>query len=521
VDAYLAGDEGARPFLPSDFRDPAAYRERAREVDERLSGPERRRWSEGVRARGERAKARLDAVLSGEGYVVTTGQQPGLFGGPMYSLYKAVTAACLADALEARLGRPVAPVFWTASEDHDWEEANHTWLVDVDNELRRLTLPDVAGARERPLHALPMGPGVETRLEELAQLLPDTDFAKPYLELVRGLWSRDATLPSAFEATLSRLLEPLGILWVQAHDRWLKNASRSVLLAELESAQAHEEALASRAEDLAQAGHAPQVAILEGSVNLFYDGPRGRERLYRDADGFHLRHSGTALTLQEIRARLDDDPGIVSPNVLLRPVVESAVLPTLAYVAGPGEMNYFAQLEPLFRAHGMTMPVVHPRLGAWVVESKVAKVLEKFDLELEALERPFHDIAGERAREEVPEAIRRALGSFKGTVARGVSELTDAVRDVDPTLKGPVQHVRSVAFDALSDVERKVVQAVKRENEITLQQIEKAHLHLFPEGRPQERVLNPFYYLVRYGARFVQTVTDDFREALPLRDGNG
>jgi bacillithiol biosynthesis cysteine-adding enzyme BshC len=521
VNAYLQGEADAVRLLGADFRDPGGYRARAADVDRRLTGARRTRWTEGVRAPGERARARLEAVRAGEGYVVTTGQQPGLFGGPLYSLYKAVTAAALADALEEVVGRPVAPVFWVASEDHDWAEANHTWLVDVDNELRRLALPDVPGAGDEPLHRLPLGEGVEQPVREIAELLPDTDFASDHLTLIREAWTPDSTLPGAFESTLAPLLEPLGLLWAQAHDPWLKEASREVLIAELTSAAGHEEALHGRADALEAAGHDLQVPILEGGVNLFLEGPAGRERIYRDASGFQLRHSGTTLSLDEIQARIDTDPAVLTPNVLLRPVVESAVFPTLAYVAGPGEMNYFAQLPPLFEAHGVGMPVVVPRLGGWVLESKVSKVLEKFDLALDELARPFHDIAGDRARDDVPDEIRRALGSFKGTVARGVADLSDAVRELDPTLKGPVQHVRSVAFDALSDVERKVVQAVKRENEIALQQMQKAHLHLFPEGRPQERVFNPFYYLVRYGGRFVDEVADGIRGALPLPHRNG
>lgn len=466
-------------------------------------------------APGERARARLEAVRDGRGYVVTTGQQPALFGGPMYSLYKAVTAALLAERLEAIVGAPVAPLFWTASEDHDWDEGDHTFVVGVDNALHRLQLPPVEGAGDRPLHRLAMGVGVEQAIDRLAELLPETDFAAPHLAAIREAFTPDATLPDAFEATMARLLEPLGLLYVQAHAPALKRASRSVLLAELHGAARHEEALARRAAEIEAAGYDVQVPILEGGVNLFLEGPAGRERVYRDDDGVHLRHSGTHYTLAEVEACSEKDPSVLSPNVLLRPVVESAVFPTLAYVAGPGEQAYFAQMEPLFQGIGVGMPVVFPRLGSTVVESKVGKVLEKFDLAIDDLDRPFHELAGERAREEVPDGVRKALGEFRGIVARGVQGLTEATRSIDPTLKGPIQHVRSVAFDALGDVEKKIVQAVKREHEIELQQIEKAHLHLFPDGSPQERVFNPHYYVVRYGDGFVEAVRESFDSALP------
>lgn len=510
----------ARRFLPSDIRDLAAFRAKAAEVDARITGAARTDWIEAVRAPGERAQARLDAVREGTGYLVTTGQQPGLFGGPLYSLYKAISAVLLAERLETALGAPVAPLFWTASEDHDWAEADHTWMVGVDNELHRLQLPEVEGAGDQPLHRLPMGPGVEQCIGQLEELLPDTDFKAGVIDRLRAAFRPEATLPEAFEDWFAELLAPLGMLFVQAHAPALKTLSRPRLLHELAHSDRHERALLARGEELDAAGYGLQVSIMDGGVNLFMEGPAGRERLYREGDRFRLRHSEATFTLSEIEARVAEDPSILSPNVLLRPVVESAVFPTLTYVAGPGEQAYFAQLAPLFEEHGVGMPIVFPRLGSTVVEGKVGKVLDKFDLDIEELDRPFHELAGDRARDDVPDEVRKALGAFRGTIARGVQELTEAAREVDPTLKGPIQHVRSVAFDALGDVEKKIVQAVKRESEIALQQIEKAHLHLFPDTKPQERVFNANYYLARYGFGFVEAVTESFRAALPPFDGS-
>ncbi len=508
-------------FFTWDHRDAGAYRRKAAEVDARFDASARTAWIEAVTAPGDKARTRLEALRQGKGYLVTTGQQPGLFGGPLYSLYKALTAAALADALEEVLDAPVAPLFWTASEDHDWAETDHTWLVGMDNELHRLEVPAVAGSGDRPLHRLPLGEGIAGVIERCTELLPDTDFSAPYLELLREAYTPDATLPSGFEQLLAHLLEPTGMLFVQAHAPALKRLSTSLLLAELDGAAGHEAALRRRAEELEAAGYHAQVPILDEGVNLFLEGPAARERVYRDGEGFRLRHSELHLTRDEIVQRVDEDPSVLSPNVLLRPVVESHVFPTLAYVAGPGELAYFAELEPLFRALDVGMPVVVPRLGATAVESKIRKVLDKFDLEVEALDRPFHELAGEIARDEVPADVQKALGELRGAVARGTQGLTEAARDVDPTLKGPIQHVRSVTFDALGEVEKKIVQAVKRENEIALQQLEKAHLHLFPEGKPQERVFNPLYYLARYGGELVGELHARFRAALPLSQPRG
>jgi bacillithiol biosynthesis cysteine-adding enzyme BshC len=498
------------PFFGDHFSRVAAYRDKAEEVDRRFDADARRRAVAAIRVPEGGDAQRLQRWVEEGGYVVTTGQQPGLFGGPLYSVYKALTAVRLAQALEVELGRPVLPLFWVASEDHDWDEANHTSIIGMDNELRTPSLNAPDPGVTPALHRIPVGPALDEVREAFLADLPASDFSAPYFELLRRAAPAGATLPGSYSTILEALLGPLGLYFTDAADPALKVASLPLLTAELERCEEMETVLDATAQRLVDAGYDLQVALMEGGVNLFLEGPAGRERLYREGAGFRLRGSGEQLTRAEVLARAQDDPSVLSPNVLLRPVVESAVFPTLSYVAGPGETAYYGQLADFFEAHGIRMPVVHPRLGVTVVESKIRKVLDKFGLDVAALDRPFHEVAGAIAREEVPEEVRKAMGALRGTVAKGVAELADAVKGIDPTLKGPVQHVRSQAFGALDELEKKVVHALKRENEIALAQLEKAQLHLFPLGKPQERVLNPFYYLTRYGGAFLDAVLARF-----------
>jgi len=506
---YLA-DRGEAPrFFPGPPDRLETYRDRARAVDERMSAEDRRRAAEIVSAPHDEARRRLDALVEEGGFFVTTGQQPGLFTGPLYSLYKALTAVSLADALEDALERPVVPLFWIASEDHDWAEANHTWLVDLDNDLVRISLPaEPPASGEPPLFRIALEEELEASLAELTRALPETDFSGSYLELIRDAYAPGATLPGGFRSVLEALLGPFGVCFVEAHQPGLKEASRPVLLRELDRAEAHEALLAERARALEEAGYHVQVPILEGGVNLFLEGPEGRERLYRDEDGFRLHRSGLRLDRDELLSRRDEDPRLLSPNVLLRPVVESAVFPTVAYVAGPGEIAYFAELAPLFEAHGLGGPVVAPRTSVTLVESKNRKVLDKFELEVGDLDRPLHELESEVARDEVPPEIQQAIGRLRGAIAEHSSRLIELAREVDPTLKGPIGNARNTAFSAFGDAEKKIVQAVKRENEIALEQLEKARIHLFPDDAPQERRLNVLYYLVRYGEDFLPELAE-------------
>lgn len=507
---YLSGNGEAEAFFGASFESLAAFEAKAEEVDGRFDLEARRRAAAAMTAPEGADPERIRAFVEEGGYVVTTGQQPGLFGGPLYSIHKGLTAVRLAEALEKRLGRTVIPLFWIASDDHDWAEANHTHIVGLDNDLHRITLDAPDPTVNPPLHRIPMGPDIEACVDAFLACLPDTDFSAEFVELVRASFLPDATLPQAYQATLRQLLGRFGLYFTDAAHPVVKEVSGPALLGELESSDTMEETLTRTAAELQKAGYALQVPILEGGVNLFLEGPAGRERLYSENGGYRLRTSGQLLSADEIRGRFQEDPSVLSPNVLLRPVVESIVFPTLSYVGGPGEMAYFGQLGAYFAAHGVRMPVVFPRWAATPVETKVRKVLDKFDIAIDRLQQPFHELAGEIAREETPPEVRAALGKLRGAVAQGVTELQNVTHPLDPTLKGPVQHVRSQAFTALDELERKITQAVKRESEIALSQLEKARVHLFPEGKPAERVHSPFYFLTRYGSGFLDVLYDHF-----------
>lgn len=510
VQDYLADEGTATAFYGRRFDRPDDYASKADEVDTRFDTEARRRVLDSLIVPEGYDRARLDAFVEEGGYMVTTGQQPGLFGGPLYSIHKAITAVRLAETLEARLGKPVLPVFWVASDDHDWAEANHADLIGIDNELRRYELAAPDPDRSPPLHRIELGEDADEVLKDFIDQLPDSDFSRPFLDVIRDGFRSGSTMPAGFHALLQRVLAPFGVLFTDAAHAGVKAASTELLLSELDRSAEMEEVLGSTASALEAAGYDLQVPIMDAGVNVFLEGPGGRERLYRDGETFRLRTSGEECTAADVRARAEADPTVLSPNVLLRPVVESAVFPTLAYVGGPGEMAYFAQLRAYFEAHDIAMPVVFPRWSATPLETKIGKVLRKFDLSLESLGRPFHEVASDFARDEIPPDVKAAVGELRGALGKGVGALQKAATAVDPTLKGPVQTMRTQAFAALDDVEKKVTQAVKRESEIALAQIEKAQLHLFPNGKPAERVQSPLYFLTRYGDAFVRDLYDAF-----------
>jgi bacillithiol synthase len=508
VDDYLAQDPRILDFFPGSPFDPEAYAARKEAIAGRFDDEHRRAMAEAVRPLSREAADRLDAVRAGDGFFVTTGQQPGLFGGPLYSIYKALSAIALAAALEKVVDAPVLPLFWVASDDHDWAEANHVHLLDTGNSLVRLTLE---GGAEPPrsMGRRRLGGTVESTLNELSQALPPSEFAPILLERLRRAWSPDRTVAAAFMETLAGLLDGLPVGLVDGQSPVVRRLALPVVRAELSDPEASEAALRGRTEALETAGYGVQVPILEGASNVFLeDDEGGRERLIRSGDGWLLRSSGRPLGAGEVEGMLAREPDRFSANVVLRPVVESAVFPTLAYVGGPGEIRYLAQTAGLFERHGVPMPVVYPRWSVTLVESKVGKVLEKFGLEASAFHRPVAELIAERVREEVPEEVTEEVSRLRSRIGEGYAALLDAARVVDATLKGPINGARNEAFRGLAEVEKKIRHHVKLAGEVELEQIEKAAVNLAPLGKPQERVLNVHQYLARYGDELIPSILD-------------
>ncbi|MBW3552317.1 MAG: bacillithiol biosynthesis cysteine-adding enzyme BshC [Gemmatimonadetes bacterium] len=513
---YLQAEPALSPFFPGHPSDPDAFRRKAEEIRARFDMEALAALPGAIRPLSHMAEETMTRVTAGEGFVVTTGQQPGLFGGPLYTVHKALSAIALARRLQELLDAPVLPLFWVASDDHDWEEANHVHALDPGNTLRRLAL-DGDPQSTRSMGRRTLDGGAEDALAQISEILPASDFTPAILERLRGAYSA-GTVASAFSDVMAALFEGRLLGLVDAQDPVVRRLGLPVIRRELERADEHEAALARQTARLEAAGYAAQVTVLPGASNVFYEDESGRERLVRDGDGWMLRSSGRRMDEAGIAALLADAPERFSGNVVLRPVVESAVFPTLAYVGGPGEVSYLAQTGCLFEAHGVGMPLVVPRLSVTVVEGKVRKVLDKFGLEVEAFRKPVQELVSDVVREEVPAGVEEAVGRLRGSLAEGYEAVFEAAREIDPTLKGPIFQARGEALKQLGEVEKKIRQHLKGQNETGLEQLEKAAVNLAPMGKPQERVLNVHQYLARYGEGLLDAILE--RMEIPM-DGTG
>ena len=440
------------------------------------------------------AAARLERSIAGAGVVVTTGQQPGLFGGPLYTLTKAVSARALADALEASTGLPVAPVFWAATDDADFEEARHT-AVALDGAVRTLRL-DGAPAEGTPMNAVPLGEETPALLQRLVSAAGSAVYAEA-LEAARETHRPGATVGDAYVRLLRVLLEPLGIAVLDASHPAVRDAGFNVLRRALLQAPAIEQALSERTTAITAAGHAPQVPDVAGRSLVFRYGADGRK---------------ARLTVAEARAAVTTSPrGSLGPNVLLRPVVERSILPTVAYVAGPGEYAYFAQVSAVATALGVPQPLAVPRWSATIVEPHVRRALDRIGMDVDDLRDP-HRADAELARAAMPPSVDAALLELRTSVARATDALRSAGAGAGALVPDPVVDGAARALShRLDRLERRYVAALKRRDDETSRALAVARSALFPGGVRQERVLNPLPLIARHGPALLEAMLDTAR----------
>lgn len=457
--------------------------------------------------------------------VITTGQQPGLFTGPLYTVYKALSAVALARHLEKAWKSPVVPVFWLATDDHDYAEASEAAWPSLDGQVREVRLESrPADAPLTPMYRLPMGPEVADLIGLLAQDLPGDGFAAETTAwLARHYWP-GATVGAAYANAMAELLCPHGVVCLDAGSVALKRLAAPHLMEALARAPAINTRLVPLAAELEALGRDPEVAVGDPATLVMLEGRDGRDRLLRDGDGFRTRRSGERFSLAELSAIAASSPERLSPNVLLRPVIESALLPTAAYIAGPGELRYFALTLPIYEELRVHRQQPLPRWSGVVVEPRVERVMTKFGLSLEELLEPAGKAEARLARSQLPDDVMVTLAHLRRTIEYDYAELARAATVIDPTLEKTVLGARGNALHGTNDIEKKLLQHLKRRMETEMGQLARARTLVRPTGKPQERVFTAAAYLGRYGPGFLDDVLGaatafyaDALEAAPTR----
>ena len=446
----------------------------------------------------------LQALLQPGALAVTSGQQPGLFTGPLYTLHKALSTAALARVLERKWERPVVPIFWSAGDDHDFAEASQAAWIRADGALATASLPPrPADAPLTPMYRELLGDAVVPALEALLGDLPPSEFRELPTEWLRRHYRPDATVAAAFAGAMAELLAPAGILVYDSTHPAAKRAAAPLVIRALEQAAELDRDLDVHAESLGEAGRHSGVTIGDGAALVMLEAAQGRDRLVASDGGFVTRRGRERFDLATLRRIADEEPERLSPNVLLRPVVEAAVLPTVAYLGGPGELRYLLYTPPVYSRLGVERQLPMPRWSGVLVEPRVDRALEKFGATLDELLGLPGTLEARLVRSQLPPEVTGALAALRATLERDYEVIARSAVEIDPTLARPVEGVRNQALGGTQDIEKKLIQHLKRRQETELGQIGRARTAVQPGGKPQERVLTVAPFLAREGPRLV------------------
>ncbi len=440
---------------------------------------------------------------------ILTGQQAGAFGGPLYTLFKAVTAVQLARRVRATYGVEAVPVFWVDTEDHDWAEVRTAHILDREGRLTDIVVPDVPGAGQHPVARLVFDEGVRAVVDRLADLLPPTEFTGDVIEALRRRYQPGASVGAAFAGWIDDLLGRHGLVVFEADDPSLKPLVADLFARELEDRPTSQ--LAREAGHvLAGLGHAPQVVPADDAVAVFYLDGDGRQSIR--ARGNHYSIGDTLRPAADLRAEAIAYPDRFSPNVLLRPVVQDRLFPTACYVAGPAELAYQAQLLDVYRAFGVEAPLLYPRASATLLDGAAVRFLERSGLPLESLQGRDDAALNKWLGSQLPASLERAIEDTDIMVRDRVDALKAAVVSIDPTLGGAVDTTGDRMRETLKSLHGKVIQAVKRKDDTLRRQFLRTRALAFPDGTPQERSLSVAFFANRYGLGLGERLLD----VLPL-----
>lgn len=434
----------------------------------------------------------IESMTDNNTFTIVTAHQPSLFLGPLYFLYKAITAINLAKTVATSTGKRVVPVFILGSEDHDLEELNNINLFNK----KLVWKPGMSGS----VGPMP-GTSLETVLAELREVLGESDAAKAVYQRIAAAFTPERTFAEGNQAMLNDLFGKYGLLVLNMSDPLLKKHFIPVIKAEILEQVAHPLVMHD-VEQLNKLGYKTQATPRE--INFFYLLPGQRERIVLENDVYKVLNTDLTFTREAILEEIDNHPDRFSPNVVLRPLYQEMILPNLAYVGGGGELAYWLERKSLFEHFKTPFPVLIRRHSVMWVDRDSVKKKVKFNLDAADLFRDtdalIRDYIAANAEAEV------SLAAEMEEIDRMFEKLATKAAIIDPTLEKAVLADAVKYRSGLEQWQSRLMRAEKQKHEVALQQIRNLIDKFCPGGGLQERHDNFIPYLLKYGDHLIETL---------------
>ncbi|NMO94788.1 bacillithiol biosynthesis cysteine-adding enzyme BshC [Paenibacillus lemnae] len=513
---YINHYEQVGDFYGGSHRDPKSWKQRVDWLDQNgHRAVNRQALADCLRSYNERHHNRHEAVHKSiallereDALVIVGGQQSGLFTGPMLVAYKAMTIIQAAREAEARLGRPVVPVFWIAGEDHDWDEVNHTFLPAQDEGPVKIKMNAADSSRTSVSYTPVNAEQWETALGEMQNLLEDSPHKKELMSLLRQTSLESSDLSEAFARLMGECFGRYGLILMDSADPQLRALEKPVFEQMIRENEKLTAAYIKAASELKERDYELQAEVNEDGLNLFYLHEGKRLLLFKDQGRFSDRKGLVSMTEEELLAELAAHPEKFSNNVLTRPLMQDAVLPVLGAVLGQGEIAYWSITRYAFKELDLQMPLILPRMSFSLVDSAVPKVMDKYGLTLQDVLQGLEDKRSQWLAEQDHLDLDQRFLDMKDAFSALYAPLIQDLGELQPGLQRLGDTNRQKILEQMDFLLQKTKSSLEQQHSASLRQWDRLQAELAPMNRPQERVYNLFYFVNRYGPSFLDRLMD-------------
>lgn len=501
---YLHEFNNVEKFYKCNFREQNKYEELFKRLVE-FDRPHRLELSEAIKEQYSEIKTskqtltNIESLKSPNTIAVITGQQLGLFGGPLYTIYKSFTAIKLANYLKEKFeGYHFVPIFWLEGDDHDFEEVRSINLVNNFNQIFNVKYEDgeLEEINRGNIGNLKFNEGINRLFPLLASELRDTEYKNDLIELLKSFYQPGKSFLESFKELMIKIFDEYGLIVFNPMTPRIKKLLTNIFLKEITSYKDHTGILVERSAELEELYHA-QVKVK--AINLFYLDDNERLLIEPVENEYRLKGKRKRFTLEELTSLINTTPEKFSPNVLLRPICQDYLFPTGFYVGGPSEISYFAQVTPLYKIYGLIEPVIYPRSSATILEKGVQAILDKYKLKFSDIflteDQLFTKVIMSDSGSDLNTVFNEALLKIK----ESLEPINEKLISIDKTLSDITIKSREKIEQTIEFMKSKAIEAEKRKHEATTRQLGKVRNVLYPNNELQERELNFIYFANKYG----------------------
>ena len=503
---FLSGNPQLRPFYPTSTFSLDELADHAKTAE--MPEDRRQKIAEVLKKQNQTWRADSAALENIEklrkgACAVVSGQQVGLFLGPAYTIYKAITIIRLARELNAR-GVEAVPIFWLASEDHDLAEVNHAVFPDAQGGLRRFETAS-HGVASEPVGTVKLDADLHSLIEQIKEITGESEV----LGFLAEAYAPGQTFATAFANVMARLFSRHGLILLDPSDREVHRIASPLLQKAAIETESLVSALLERTKEIEASGHEAQVKVTPASTLLFFLKDATRVSIHKKNGGFGF--NGEHWSADDLRIRIEKNPELFTANVLLRPVLQDYLLPTATYIAGPAETAYFAQVQVVYQELlGRTTPV-WPRFSTTLVEARLTSWMRKYGLRLRDVLHPKDEFVSMLSRRTIPADIKDDFDRSREQLDRLLTPLLQTLEKLDPTIASAGEVAGQKMRYQLDQLESRAARAHLQREQVLNRHAGLLSAMLFPERELQERKIAGIYFVAKHGEGLIDQLIEGYK----------